>query len=449
MAHGIRGATAIIAMLIAATAHSATEEQTPATTPLIKSVMPVVEEFTSSSRPSAAGHRIAQGADSALITPNVHVETLVESLEQAWGMALIDDTTLVVTERPGRLLRVDLRDNTTSSIGGLPGVHAQGQGGLLDVALHPRFSENRYLYLTYSARTRGGTATHLGRGRLNAEQDTLEDFEVLLVAGPGLRSNAHYGSRIAISDEGHVFISTGDRNRKDFGPDHIAQDLSTRHGKILRVLDDGLIPADNPFVNDRRADDAIWSYGHRNPQGLAFHPQTGVLWSNEHGEFNGDEINIIERGGNYGWPIATWGVDYRTRERFAPTPPEVEDTINPVYWWSPEHPEGFPPSGLAFYFGDMFPEWSGHLLMGNLAHRYLGVFSVDRDESGEIAIEMVARVLDGRHRIRDVLVHPDGSIFVLTAENRGPLLRLSRASGVATAAFDGHDLRLLPAKLSP
>lgn len=355
----------------------------------------------------------------------VAVETVVEGLEQAWGMALLDESTVLVTERPGRLLRVDLASGSTTAITGLPRVHAQGQGGLLDVALHPAFDENRWVYLTYSAATDGGTATHLGRGRLNADATRLDDFEVLLVAGPGMRSNAHYGSRIAFDGEGHVFITTGDRNRKDFGPDHVSQDLSVRHGKVLRVRDDGTIPEDNPFVGRDDADDAIWSYGHRNPQGLGFHPETGALWSNEHGEHNGDEINVIERGANFGWPIATWGVSYRTRERFAPTPPEVPETVDPVFWWSEDDPEGFPPSGLAFYTGDAFAEWRGHLLMGNLAHRYLGVFAVEHDDDGRPTVTPVARVLDGRHRLRDVLVHPDGSLLVITAENRGPMLRLT------------------------
>lgn len=395
-----------------------------AVTLTVASIAAQASNHAEADRPDASN---VATVSSMVDTPRVDVTatTVVDALEQAWGMALLNEEAVLVTERPGRLLRVDLASGATTPIAGLPRVHAQGQGGLLDVALHPEFDDNRWVYLTYSAATDGGTATHLGRGRLNAEATQLDDFEVLLVAGPGMRSNAHYGSRIAFDGEGHVFITTGDRNRKDFGPEHVSQNLGVRHGKVLRVRDDGTIPEDNPFVGRDDADDAIWSYGHRNPQGLGFHPETGALWSNEHGENNGDEINVIERGANFGWPIATWGVSYRTGERFAPTPPEVADTVDPVFWWTEDDAEGFPPSGLAFYSGEAFADWQGHLLMGNLAHRFLGVFAVEHDDEGRPTVTPVARVLDGRHRLRDVLVHPDGSLLVITAENRGPMLRLT------------------------
>lgn len=352
------------------------------------------------------------------------VERLVEGLRRPWGMAFLPDGQLLVTERGGRLLLVDLERGLASEIGGVPAVDARGQGGLLDVALYPNFAEEPWVYLTYAGNDGGLTATYLGRGRLDLERLALRDFEVLFIAGPHVASTAHYGSRIVFDAAGYLFMTVGDRNNKNWD-DHPSQDLSVCYGKTLRLNADGSIPADNPFVAVDGACAAIYSYGHRNSQGMAIHPETGELWQNEHGERNGDEINIIVRGGNFGWPIATYGVDYRTGRRFAPTPPEVPETIDPVYWWEADHPEGFPPSGLAFYVGDAFPEWQGHMLMGNLAHRYLGLFSVDGRE-----VAQVGRLLDGRGwRIRDVAVGPDGFVYVLVDADSAPLVRLRPAGG--------------------
>jgi aldose sugar dehydrogenase len=209
-------------------------------------------------------------------------------------------------------------------------------------------------------------------------------------------------------------------------PDHISQDLSTANGSILRFAEDGGIPEDNPFVDDPDAEDAIWAYGLRNVQAMAIHPDTGELWAGDHGENNGDEINNIEPGGNHGWPIATYGHHYRTGEQFAPTPPEVEGTVEPVYWWDFDHPEGFPPSGFLFYTGDAFPDWQGNFFVGNLAHQYLGRFSVDGRD-----VEMEERLLDGEAwRIRAVAQGPeDGYLYVLVDDGDAPLVRLRPADG--------------------
>ena len=349
------------------------------------------------------------------------VETVAEGFNRPWGMTFLPgDGRMLVTERPGALKLVDPQSGEVSEISGVPEVHAQGQGGLLDVTVHPDFENEPWVYLTWAGRDEGGSATHLGRGLLELEARALTDFEVLFVAGPAVTSNAHYGSRIVFDQDGYLYMTVGDRNNKNWA-NHPSQDLSVYHGKTLRFYADGSIPADNPFVNDPDARDAIYSYGHRNSQGMAVHPKTGELWQNEHGERNGDEINVIQAGGNYGWPIATYGVDYRTGQRFAPTPPEVPETIDPVYWWEADHPEGFPPSGFAFYDGEAFPAWQGHALMGNLAHRYLGLFSIDGHE-----VEQVGRLLEGRGwRIRDVAVGPeDGFVYVLIDETNVPLVRL-------------------------
>jgi len=367
----------------------------------------------------------------ALTLPAMHaasasdyeVEIVSEGLVHPWAISFVPDSRLMlVTERPGNLHVINRDSGEAAPISGTPDVHARGQGGLLDIALHPDFPEEDWLYMTWAgANDEGLSTTYAGRARLDLEAQRLSDLEILYIARPYLDSNAHYGSRIVFDHDGHVYFSTGDRNSKDFGPQHYSQDLGNDLGAILRLNADGSIPRDNPFIDDPGAQDAIFSFGHRNPQGLAVHPQTGELWENEHGENNGDEINVIEAGGNFGWPIATWAVDYRTGERFAPTPPENPATIEPVYYWEPDHPEGFPPSGMAFYFGEAFPEWEGDILMGNLAHRYLGRFSVDGHD-----VEQVDRLLEGRGwRIRDVAVAPDdGFIYVIADAPDAPLARI-------------------------
>ncbi|MCG6115162.1 MAG: PQQ-dependent sugar dehydrogenase [Mesorhizobium sp.] len=372
----------------------------------------------------------------AIAAPGAHaqdesaydVETVAEGFDNAWGMAFLpDDGRLLVSERPGRIKLVDRESGEVQEISGLPDIHAEGQGGLLDIAIHPDFAEENWLYMAWSGTNdEGQSSTYVGRARLDVEALELSDLEELFVAEPFDAPGAgHYGSRLAFDADNRLYFSVGDRQSKEFGPEHVAQDLSVDLGKIHRIEADGSVPDDNPFVDIDNARETIWSYGHRNPQGLGFHPDTGELWENEHGENNGDEINIIQGGENFGWPIATWGVDYQTGERFAPTPPEVADTVEPVYWWEPDHPEGFPPSGLTFYDGDAFPDWQGHIFMGNLRHQFLGRFSVDGTE-----VEMEERLLDGEGwRIRDVAVGPDnGYLYVLIDDANAPLVRLVPAS---------------------
>jgi aldose sugar dehydrogenase len=351
------------------------------------------------------------------------IDIVVDGLAHPWGLAFLPgDGRLLVTERPGGMRLVDVASGEAEPIAGLPQVDSRGQGGLLDVATHPDFAGNGLIYLSWAgADGQRRTATHVGRARLDLDAMELRDLEVLHVAEPFVNSTGHYGSRIAFDAQNRFYVSTGDRQSKEFGPDHFSQDLSHYLGKILRFNDDGTIPADNPFVGDAAARDAIFTYGHRNPQGMAIHPGTGEVWANEHGENNGDEINVLQAGGNYGWPIATYGVDYRTGQRFAPTPPENPDTVDPVYWWEADHPEGFPPSGFAFYGGDAFPGWQGLAFIGNLRHQYLGVFSIDGHE-----VEQVGRLLEGRGwRIRDVAEGPeDGHLYLIVDDSSAPLVRL-------------------------
>lgn len=383
-----------------------------------------------------AGRRRAAGASAlalalglaaapALADSHVAVETVVESLESPWAIAFLPEgDRALVTQRTGGLRLVTIAGGEVAEIAGAPEVVAEGQGGLLDIALHPDYPAEPWVYLTWSgADAEGRTATHVGRAELDLDAMTLGEIEELFVAGPFFatsESRGHYGSRIAFGD-GYLFVGFGDRQFKDFGPAHIAQDLSSANGALVRLNLDGSVPDDNPFVATEGAEPAIWSYGHRNIQALTVHPETGAIWIAEHGEAGGDEINISVEGGNFGWPLAGYGVDYRTGEQFSVGHDEIEDVIAPVYHWGPGREDNFPPSGMVFYQGEAFPEWQGRLLIGNLGHEYLGLFEV----SGE-SVSDPERLLEGRGwRIRDVAVGPaDGFVYALVDGQDAPLVRL-------------------------
>jgi quinoprotein glucose dehydrogenase len=358
--------------------------------------------------------------DDADDAPAYEVEEVVADLDQPWGIAVAPDDTVLVTERPGGFVRV--ADGETRRIDGAPEVFAGGQGGLLDVTVHPDYPDPPWVYLTYSAANDAGeTTTHLGRGRLAPDADRLTDFEVLHAAEPFVNSDAHFGSRVVFGPDGRVYVTVGDRQFKDFGPDHVAQDRTTDLGAVLRFDPDGSIPDDNPFVDDPDARDLIFSYGHRNPQGLTVHPETGALWEHEHGEQDGDEINILERGGNFGWPVATEACTYGGGDPIGVSHADRADVVDPVHYW-PCGSGGFPPSGLAIYDGAA-SAWRGDLFAGNLAGGYLGRFTVDGR-----AVTEVERLLDGRGwRIRAVTVGPDDGLLVAVDADPGPLVRLTPA----------------------
>ncbi|MCX7645985.1 MAG: PQQ-dependent sugar dehydrogenase [Rhodobacteraceae bacterium] len=377
--------------------------------------------------PSAVALGIALGlaAAPALAETRFAVETVVDALRSPWAIAFLPEgDRLLVTERTGSLRLVTLDSGAVAEIAGVPEVVADGQGGLLDIALHPDFPAEPYLYLTWTgADAEGRTATHVGRAPLDLEAMRLGPTEVLFVALPAFpssESRGHFGSRIAFAD-GLLFVGFGDRQFKDFGPDHIAQDLSSANGAVIRLTPEGAVPPDNPFVGTAGAEPAIWSYGHRNVQAMAVHPETGALWVAEHGEAGGDEINIIERGANYGWPLAGYGVDYRTGRQISSGHDEIPGVTAPVFHWGPGRADNFPPSGMVFYRGEAFPEWQGRLLIGNLAHRYLGLFEV----AGE-SVSPPERLLEGQGwRIRDVAVGPaDGFVYVIADGPEAPLIRL-------------------------
>lgn len=374
--------------------------------------------------PSADGDTPTEGEDP---DDAVALEPVADGLEHPWAIAVLPRAdALLVTERPGRLQLVDRETGDLASVAGVPDVHAADQGGLLDVALHPSFPDESWVYLTYAATNDAGeSATHVGRGRLDADEPALSSFEVLHVAEPFVDSDGHYGSRAVFGDDGALYVTVGDRQFKDFGPDHVSQDPSNELGATLRLESDGTVPTDNPFLEDPDAADTVYSYGHRNAQGAAVHPETGELWLSEHGEADGDELDVVQPGANYGWPIASEACHYGTTDPVGQPHDEVDDVVAPAYTW-PCSTGGFAPAGATFYDGDAFLEWRGDLFVGNLADRYLGRFAVE----GHAVEEREPLLTDRGWRIRDVTVAPDtGALYVAVDAGSAPIVRLIPADG--------------------
>ncbi len=335
----------------------------------------------------------------------LRVETVADGLDHPWGLAFLPDGRLLVTERPGRLRVVSLQGEVGEAVAGVPEVFAEGQGGLLDVALDPDFAANRRIYFSYAEPGEGGASTAVARGRL--DDNRLSDVEVIFRQQPKLGGGAHFGSRLAFAPDGNLFITTGERFK--FDP---AQDLSNTIGKIVRIRPDGTIPNDNPFVGREGVPPAIWSYGHRNVQAAAIHPQSGALWAIEHGPRGGDELNIIEPGRNYGWPLVSWGRHYNGRD--IPDPDTRPDLTQSIFQWTPV----IAPSGMMFYTGTLFPEWQGDILVGGLVAEAIVRLSQD----GKRAEEQERLPLEAR--IRDVAQGPDGAVYALTDEDDGAILRI-------------------------
>lgn len=355
-------------------------------------------------------------------TEEFEVETVADGFTHPWGLAFLpDDPVLLVTEREGELSLLDRDDGSVRTVDGVPEVYSVGQGGLLDVTLHPDFPHERWVYLTYSATNDDGeSATHVGRGELDVADGRLAEFERLHVAEPFVERTGHFGSRVVFDEDGYLYVTTGDRQFKDFGPDHVSQDLTNELGVTLRLEPDGSVPEDNPFADDPDARDAIYTYGHRNAQGMTVHPETGELWQSEHGERDGDEINVIQRGGNYGWPVTHYGCTYAEGEPIGDEPHELDDVVDPVYYWEC-NTGGFPPAGATFYDGDAFPTWEGDLFVGNLAGQYLGRFLVN----GTDVREVDPLLADRGWRVRDVAVAPDtGYLYVAIDDEDAPVVRL-------------------------
>ena len=359
---------------------------------------------------ACAGSSVAGDRVVSTQTGPVRIETVASGLSHPWAVAFLPEGGMLVTERAGRLRAVARDGQVSAALTGVPAVFAQGQGGLLDVALEPEFADSRMVYLSYAEPGEGGAGTAVARGRLNAARTALEDVQVIFRQQPKVSGSAHFGSRLVFARDGTLFVTMGERFK--FEP---AQDLSSHLGKIVRINRDGSVPRDNPFVGRSDARPEIWSYGHRNSQGAALNPRTGVLWEIEHGPRGGDELNIPEGGRNYGWPLVSWGVHYNGQE--IPKPPTRPDLAQPIYYWNPV----ISPSGMAFYTANTFPAWHGNLLLGGLSSQAVTRLTLEGDRvTAEERIPIGARV-------RDVRQGPDGAVYVLTDESDGTLLRLTPA----------------------
>ena len=355
--------------------------------------------------PALAKDRAIETKETAL-----KVETVVGGLESPWGLAFLPDGRMLVTERAGRL-RIVGKDGTVSEpLKGVPEVVAEGQGGLLDVALDPKFGENQLVYVSYAEAGDGGAGTAVARGRLG--EDRLENVEVIFRQTPKVEGRPlHFGSRLAFGPDGKLFITTGDRFK--FDP---AQDLATTLGKIVRINPDGSVPEDNPFVGQEGKLPEIYSYGHRHAQGVAIHPKTGALWETEYGPLGGDELNIVEPGNDYGWPAVSWGKHYNGKE--IPDPPTRPEFTDAIKQWTPV----ISPSGISFYTADAIPGWQGNLLIAGLSAQGIVRLTLDGEKvTGEERIAM-------GERIRHVVQGPDGAVYALTDKGDGEILRLSAAS---------------------
>lgn len=339
-------------------------------------------------------------------TPKFKVETLIADQGVIWGMEFIDKEQIIFSERNGKLKLFSPKNKTIVEVKNPPAVVADGQGGLMDIVRHPKFSTNAWLYFTYSVKTPQGPTTQLSRAKLKGTQ--LTDQQILFTAKTNSDKDIHFGSRLVFDRQGFLYLTVGDRGQR-----HRAQDLAYHNGKVIRLMDDGSIPKDNPFVGKKSALAEIWTYGHRNPQGIAIHPETGEIWTQEHGPRGGDEINRLKKGANYGWPVITYGKEY-----WGPSIGEGTKKAGmeqPLHYWVPS----IAPCGLSFYSGKIFKAWKGSLFSGALKLQHLNRLSFN----GYSLVKEQRLLQDLKMRIRHVKEGPLGNIYVST--DSGMILRLT------------------------
>lgn len=340
------------------------------------------------------------------------VTPLITGLEHPWSLAFLTETGgMLITERPGRLRYWVPGQPLSAPIIGVPPVYSHGQGGLFEVLPAPDFSRSRRIYLSYAEAGADEAGTAVGYGRLSEDHLRLTDFKVIFRQQPKLSSGEHFGGRMVFDKAGNLYISLGENNRRP-----TAQDLTKHQGKVIRLTAEGEVPPDNPYVHDENARPEIWSLGHRNPQGLALNPWSGAIWEHEHGPKGGDEVNIIAKGANFGWPIATYGINYSGLKIPEARGGVVAGTVQPAWYWQKSPAV----SGMAFYDHERFPQWRHSLFIGALKQQALIRLTLDGDR-----VVSEQRLLASRgERIRDVRVGPDGYLYVLTDERNGTLLQL-------------------------
>lgn len=332
---------------------------------------------------------------------NYEMELVFENEGIIWGLEFLNDNSILATLKSGSIIH--FKEGVKKELKGVPEIYLRGQGGLLDIAIHPNFEKNKFIYLAYASEDiegKGGNTT-ISRAILNG--DTLEELEVLYKGTPDSRKGQHFGGRMEFDNENYLFFSIGDRGNRNVNP----QDITIDGGKIYRIKDDGTIPKDNPFYNDGNAKKAIYSYGHRNPQGMFKHPVSGKIWTNEHGPRGGDEINIIEKGKNYGWPKITYGINYSgttiTKNKSLP------NMEQPLYYWIPS----IAPSSFEYISSEIYPNWKGSLLAGALVFKYIERIVLEDD-----IVVSRSKIAENLGRPRDIKQGPDGYIYV-SIENKG------------------------------
>ncbi|NNE15010.1 MAG: PQQ-dependent sugar dehydrogenase [Saprospiraceae bacterium] len=329
------------------------------------------------------------------------LELVVPDLDIPWGMVFLPDQSILITEKDGRVIH--FKEGKKTEIGGVPEVYVRGQGGLLDIELHPRYEENGWIYLSYSSQEGEEKGGMTAVTRVKLSDDVFTNYELLYKGSPNTRKPYHFGSRLEFDKNGYLYFSIGDRGNRDENP----QDITRDGGKIYRINDDGSIPEDNPFYDEKNAKKAIYSFGHRNPQGMVMHPETCEIWVHEHGPRGGDEINIVKAGANFGWPKASYGINYSgtsfTDKKAFP------GMAKSFHTWVPS----IAPSGMCFITSDIYPKWKGNLLVGSLVFQYLERLEIN--DSGVVKRE---KLMTDSGRIRNVRQGPDGYIYV-AVEGKG------------------------------
>ena len=326
-------------------------------------------------------------------------QLITDGIDIPWGMAWLDEKTILVSDRKGELRVISNGVLSQEKVTGLPELRAQGQGGLLDVAVDPKYAQNSFIYLSYSGLEGEGEGAHTSVLRAKLQDFKLTEQTVIFDAAPNTDKGQHFGSRLTFDKQGYLYISSGDRGNRDVNPQRLDRDA----GKIHRINSDGSIPNDNPFFGRKDANPSIFSYGHRNPQGMAMHPVTGDIWTHEHGPKGGDEVNIIKSGANYGWPVVSFGVNYSGSSFTDLT--EKEGMQQPAWYWVPS----IAPSGMTFVSGDIYPDWKGKVIVGSLKFAYLVALELDGDKV--LGQEIL---FPGIGRVRNVVQGADGYIYVAT-----------------------------------